>query len=371
VAAAVAELDEQAALAAVDEALEAKLLRPGVDPENFDFTHAIIRHTLYSESNPARRTRQHRRIAEEMERAWGERAAEHAAEVAYQFWRGSAASGAERGAEYAIAAADNAESAYALDEVGAFLRIALELLPRADARRPRLLARFGLSLVWTLNDEEARKVTAEASELIAGSESAEAAASYLATAARTMYSVGLMRAAWETARIGLRYAGDRRDIVWASLRDLDLMRQDAEDPTSPGVRMDTPGDRELRGILRQLPSDQLRSYALEPPFESRHEIVQSDNPTPIALLFLAGDARRSLPVWKKEAAQAEQQGRIVWAMTSWASVARCHIALGEFTAAQAAYDRAVALSSRGVGASPWLLNLLSAQQDMRMALDDR
>jgi len=370
VAAAVAELDEQDALAAIDEALEAQLLRPGTHADSFDFTHAIIRHTLYAESNPVRRVRQHRRIAEQMERAWGERAAEHAAEVAYQFWRGAAASGAERGVEYAIAAADNAESAYAFDEVAAFLRIALELLPRGDPRRSQLLARLGLGLISTLNGEEARGVTHEACELIAADKGPEAAANYLATVARAMYSAGLLRGAWDAAATGLRYTGTRRDIVWASLRDLDLMRQSAEDPAYPGARMDTPGDRELRGILRQLPFDQLRAYALEPPFESRLEVIQSDHSTPVTLLFLAGESRRSLPIWRKEAAEAEQQGRIVWAMTSWASVARCHIALGEFTVGQAAYDRAVALSSRMAGASPWLLNLLSAQQDMRMALDE-
>ena len=140
-----AELDEQAALAALDEALEAQFLRPGVRADTFDFTHALIRHTLYEELNPSRRVRQHRRIAEQMERAWGELAVDHAAEVAYHFWRSAAASGAERGVEYALAAADNAEAAFAHDEVAAFLRIALELLPRQDARRGRLLARLGVA----------------------------------------------------------------------------------------------------------------------------------------------------------------------------------------------------------------------------------
>ena len=370
VAAAVAELDEQTAMAAVDEALEAQLVRPGTHSDKFDFTHAIIRNTLYSELNPVRRARQHRRIAEQMERAWGERAAEHAAEVAYQFWRGAAASGTERGVEYAIAAADNAESAYAFDEVAAFLRIALELLPRANERRPRLLARLGLSLIWTLNDEEARNVARDAGQAIAAGESAEAAASYLATAARAMYSAGLVRSAWETAAAGLSYTNGRRDIVWASLKELDLMRQSAEDPAFPGVRMDSSGEVELRETLKQLPFNQLRSYALEPPFESRLQILHSDKATPIALLFLAGDMRKCLAVWRKEAGEAERQGRIASAMTSWASITRCHVALGEFTSAQAAYDRAAALSSRAAGASPWLLNLLSAQYEMHMALDD-
>jgi len=108
--------------------------------------------------------------------------------------------------------------------------------------------------------------------LIAAAESPEAAADYLAYAARTMYSAGLMRGAWEIAAAGLRHAGSRRDIVWASLRDLDLLRLSAEDPASPGIRVDSVGERELRVVLRQLPLDQLRAYNIEPPFESRLEV---------------------------------------------------------------------------------------------------
>ena len=185
VAAAVAELDEDAALSAVDEALDAQLLRPGTTAESFDFTHALIRHSLYSDLNPARRVRLHRRMAEAMERTWGEKASEHAAEVAYQFWCGAAASGAGRGADYAIAAANNAETAFAHDEAVAFLRIALELLARNDARRPRLLARLGLALAWTLNPEDAIKTCREAGDLIAAAEGNDAAADGLSRAGDT------------------------------------------------------------------------------------------------------------------------------------------------------------------------------------------
>jgi tetratricopeptide (TPR) repeat protein len=371
IAASVAELDEDSALRAIDEALDAQVLRFGSNSESFDFTHAVIRHTVYSELNPVRRVRLHRRIAEQMERAWGERAAEHAAEVAYQFWRGAAASGTERGVDYAIAAANNAESAYASDEVVAFLRIALELLPANDTRRPRLLARLGLGLAWTLNEEDAVKVTREAGDLIAAAESPEAAAKHLAATAIAMYAAGLMRGAWEIASAGLRHTGDRRDIVWACLKDLDLLRESAEDPNSPGVPVDSAGERELRAVLRRIPLDQLSIYGLEPPFESRQEIIESEKSTPIALLFMAGETRRSLPIWSKEAAEAERQGRIFWAMICWAGVARCHTSLGDFTAAQAALDRATALS-RSLGrffASLGLLNLLAAELEMCIAKD--
>ena len=179
VTAEVAGLDEESALGAVDEAIAAHILRPGSDPENLEFTHAIIRHTLYSNLNSARRVRLHQKIAETMEGTWGERAGEHAADVAYQFWLSRAPSRTDRGAEYAIAAANNAEIAYAYDEVVAFLRIALELTPEGDPRRTHILARLGTSLVWTTEREESSKVVLEAADLIARTEGNSAAADYL------------------------------------------------------------------------------------------------------------------------------------------------------------------------------------------------
>ncbi len=370
VAAAVAELDEDAALTAVDEALDAQLLRPGTTAETFDFTHALIRHSLYSGLNPARRVRLHRRIAEAMEQTWGDRASDHAAEVAYQFWCGAAASGAKRGADYAIAAANNAEAAYAHDEVIAFLRIALELLAPEDPQRPRLMARLGLSFAYTLNLEEAVKASREAADLVAVVESPAAAVEYYRTAVRAMYNGGLQRGAWTLAKEGLRYAGDRRDVNWAALNEVDLMRRAAEDPANPGIRCETANEREHRAFLKQLPPEQLRAVGLERPYESRQEIIESPDASPTALAFLAGEFRRTLPIWQHEAAEAERAGRITWAMHAWASVARCHTALGDLTLAQAAYDRAVGFSTRRVGSSPWLLNLLSAKQDLRIMLDE-
>ncbi len=370
IAAAAADLDEDAALTAIDEALDAQLLRPGTNSEIFDFTHALIRHSLYSGLNPPRRVRLHRRIAEAMERTWGERASDHAAEVAYQFWCGAGSSGAKRGADYAIAAANNAEAAYAHDEAVAFLRIALELLAADDSQRPRLSARLGLSLAYTLNADEAIKVSREAGDLLATSESQVAATEYLRIVVRSLYNGGLLRGAWELAREGLRHAGDRRDVNWAAINEMDLMRQATEDPDNPGIRCETPNEREHRAILKQLPPEQLRAVGLERPVESRKDILESPDASPTALLFLAGEFRRSLPIWQQDAIEAERAGRIMWAMHAWTSVARCHTGLGELTLAQAAYDRAVGFSARRVGSSPWLLNLLSAKQDLRILLDE-
>jgi class 3 adenylate cyclase len=371
IAASVADLDEESALKAIDEALDAQLLRPGLGSENFDFKHAVIRHTVYSELNSARRVRLHRKIAEAMERAWGEQAAHHAAEVAFQFWRGAAASWVGRGADYALAAADNAEAAYAHDEVAAFLRIGLELIQANDPKRPRLLARLGSALIWTLDPDDGVKVAIEAAALIAAAENTDAAAEYLEAIARLTLRAGLMKCAWSLAQEGLRYIGERRDIVWASLDEIDSYRADAENLDHPAITVDSQRSHDRRAILRQLSSVQAKARRIdEYPYDSRQAIIDDPDCDNLALVLLAGDCRRGLPQWQERAVDAERSGRIALAMESWAFVARCQIARGEFTAARAAYDRAIAFAARFNRPSFQLVNLMSVRYDFLFALDD-
>src|SRR5262249_14001755 len=82
-AAIAAGLDDEAASNALDETLASQLIRSAVDGDTYDFTHALIRHTLYAELNPSRQVRMHRQIADAMEHLWGNRSKEHAAELAY------------------------------------------------------------------------------------------------------------------------------------------------------------------------------------------------------------------------------------------------------------------------------------------------
>ena len=371
VAASVAGLSEDAALNAIDEALDSQLLRPGSASDAFDFTHALIRHTLYSELNPARRTRMHRRIAEEMERTWSEGTSAHAAEIAYQFWRGASPSLPPRGAEYAIAAADNAEAAYAHDEVGAFLKIALELLDADDPQRAALLGRRASALAWTLNHEEALELAHEAARLVVGREGAHAAAEFYEQTARTLLSAGCTRAAWEMAAEGLKHHGDTRDLRWASLTEIDTFRKEAADPENPGIRIDSIENRELYTVLKSLPREQLETRNFEIPFESRDEVVRDTSQPARVLLMLAGDFRRSLPMQQLEAAEDEQRGAIARATRGWSDVARCHFALGNFGEGRAALDRAMKLSARmTTPSSVGLLSLVAAEGEMHYATDD-
>jgi len=86
VAARVAGLDESAALNTLDEALRTRLVQPTDSADRYDFTHALIRETMYSELNPSRQARLHRQIAEAMEQLYSDRIADHAGAIAQQYY---------------------------------------------------------------------------------------------------------------------------------------------------------------------------------------------------------------------------------------------------------------------------------------------
>jgi len=122
--------------------------------------------------------------------------------------------------------------------VVSFIRIALELLPKDDARRPRLIARMGLVLAWTLKFDEALIKVCEAAPLIAAAEGDDAAAAYMAEAADTMFNAGFERGSWEVAKQGLRYA-HKDDAAALTLNSIDIFREQSEDPDNPGMIVHT------------------------------------------------------------------------------------------------------------------------------------
>src|SRR5262249_5651941 len=201
-----------------------------------------------------------------------------------------------------------------------------------------------------------------------------AAADYLAEAATGLSGwtgAGDWRGAWALAAQGLRYAGERRDATWVSLKSLDTMRAEAEDPDFPGHMLDTPERRAAARVIERLPpisADDLWLRAFQY-FASRSELLAKARDTWWAF-YAAGDFRTSLPLFVKYAAEAERQGRLVAAIIPWANIARCHNALGDFAAARAAYERAAALASRLTGPLPLLGFVVAARWEMCSALGE-
>ena len=144
VVAEVADLEDAAALGALDEVLDAGLIESDIAPERYQFGHALIRHAVYADLNPSRRVRLHRKLAHALEVA---RAASPAlitpAEVAAHYHHSAVLPGADAGVAPALEAAEQAEVASAHGEAAAFLTMACELAPPGDARLPRLKARLG------------------------------------------------------------------------------------------------------------------------------------------------------------------------------------------------------------------------------------
>ena len=71
-----------------------------------------------------------------------------------------------------------------------------------------------------------------------------------------------------------------------------------------------------------------------------------DEPFSYKFDFFAGEYRLALPLWEDLAARAERQGQIPAILLSWAQVARCHNALGNFDDARAAYRKGREAGSR-------------------------
>src|SRR5262249_41665798 len=155
-------------------------------------------------------------------RLYGDALSEHAPEIAYQFSRSTALAGTAKGADYALAAADQAEAACAWEQVVIYLRMALDFLPREDARYARVLARLGLVLPWVFVLEGAVRIAGEAGGLLAEREGPDAAADYLGEAAAALGPAGSLSSAMELARQGMQYIGNRRDLTWLRLASNDL-----------------------------------------------------------------------------------------------------------------------------------------------------
>jgi DNA-binding SARP family transcriptional activator len=353
----VAALDDDAALAALDQVLDAGLIDPDVIPERYQFGHALIRHAVYADLNPSRRVRLHRRMAHALEAA---RAASPTrvtpAEVAAQYHRSSALPGAEAGVAPALEAAEHAQAASAHGEAASFLRMACELAPPGDARLPRLRARLGLGLAWSSRFDEAVQVAREAADEIAAVEGREAAAGYLAEITSALTNADSAGHAWQLAPQGLAYAGERHDAVWASLTLLDLDRRDAADPEYPGIVLDVPERHEALRILHRAGAlsdrvDLLR-YAVAAIHGTRERIPPEAGEDSTVRLFVLGDYAGALPRFAAEAAEAHVRGQLAREAYCLGCVARCQIVLGQLEAGRAALAEAHAVADR-IAAGSW------------------
>jgi DNA-binding CsgD family transcriptional regulator len=119
-------------LAALDELLDADLVRPSAIPRRFEFRHPLVRHAVYEAAGPGWRIGAHARAAAALE-AQGASVGSRAGHV-----ERSARPGDATAAELLVEAAD-AVSGRAPATASRWYEAALRILPETDSMRPRRL----------------------------------------------------------------------------------------------------------------------------------------------------------------------------------------------------------------------------------------
>jgi predicted ATPase/DNA-binding CsgD family transcriptional regulator len=217
---ALTELDEELLLGALDEALEAAMLRPAAG-DGYEFGHAIVRQTLYEASNPSRRGRLHRRLAQALEQVYAGNEGQHAAELAIQYHRSRSFPGAAHGAAYALAAADAAHGRFAYESAAEFLRMARDLAADSlPSVRAEILTRLAVVEAEAILVERSRRTVDEAVDALEEAATDEPTiAAFLVEAAWALQEAGAQgELVQPLVDRGLALLGECRDLTWARLR---------------------------------------------------------------------------------------------------------------------------------------------------------
>ncbi len=122
--------DETALLDLLDEALGAQLIveRAGDQAGTYDFTHALIRQTLYGELSTPRRVILHRQIGQALEELHKGNVEPHLAELAHHFFQAAPGGDVDKAISYATKAGERSMAVVAYEEAAAHYERALQAL---------------------------------------------------------------------------------------------------------------------------------------------------------------------------------------------------------------------------------------------------
>jgi predicted ATPase len=152
---AVVELPADDVLDALDEAADAGLVAELAESTGrYEFSHMLLRQTLYEELTTARRLRLHRRIGEVLEQLHAEHLDRHLAELAHHFFEAAPAGEVDKAMDYAIRAGDRAMGQLAFEAAGRLYGMALDTADDADVgpeARCDVLLRLG-DAEWRAGD---------------------------------------------------------------------------------------------------------------------------------------------------------------------------------------------------------------------------
>ena len=163
-----ADKSEDEVLDALEEALAVHLIEAVPQSQQFRFSHALIRETLYDEMLGLRRARLHLRIAEMLEQRHGTDDAMALAQLAYHFSEAGPGAAA-KALDYARRSAEHAAQLLAFEEAVRLYRLALRLqqqhFAKDAAQRCGLLLDLGRVEFSIGTGEPARAAYQEAAEL--------------------------------------------------------------------------------------------------------------------------------------------------------------------------------------------------------------
>jgi ATP/maltotriose-dependent transcriptional regulator MalT len=136
---------EDAALEALDEALAAHIVEE-ISPGLYQFTHTLLRITLYDELRTGERRRRHNLVGEAIEAVYRHDATPVLSNLAFHFRAAGLGSAIDRAIDYATRAGQNADAAFAFEDAIDLFQNALDMLDTKDEDNPDLRCRLLLAL---------------------------------------------------------------------------------------------------------------------------------------------------------------------------------------------------------------------------------
>jgi ATP/maltotriose-dependent transcriptional regulator MalT len=136
---------EDVVLEALDEALAAHIVEE-TDAGIYQFTHTLLRITLYDELRTGERRRRHTAVGEAIEIVHRHDQTPVLSNLAYHFRASGLGSAIDRAIDYAMRAGQNADAALAFEDAIDLFQNALDMLDTKDADDPSLRCRLLLAL---------------------------------------------------------------------------------------------------------------------------------------------------------------------------------------------------------------------------------
>ena len=157
----------------IEEALQSHVLEPAEQPGWFQFSHALIRDTLYDEIAIPTRSGLHLQVAQAIEERYKDDADRHLPALAHHYASALPGADAGRATDIARRAAERATRLLAHEEAARYYRLALQAAGTMSARDPvlttRLLNALGESLTATGEYLQAREAFEQAMSLASAS----------------------------------------------------------------------------------------------------------------------------------------------------------------------------------------------------------